>query len=572
MGLKTRMLSTCIIICICLGGLALTQEPEEPAGLRAPYVPDLFYHQFITPESPLLPRPDVGALAEKATAGKIRLTIEDVVQLAVRNHLGIHLERYSVLDSRQSFFQAESIFEPMWSQHVSGGRDTRPSPSIFTGVGSTVSKDISYSTQISKYFSTGTSLQADISLRRFETNNQFYLVNPSLETSWTLSLTQNLLKGFGRDVNRAPLLVARNNLRLSEAEFRLKLEQILLEATQLYWDILYLELDLKVREEFLELAKKTRDDIAHHVDVGTQPELNLFKARADVANRLSLYIQAETDLKNAKQRLLTYLSPEAGVAREPDFSLQLEELDPRTREKPLDWEESLRTALEVRPEIAASRSGIAIREIDVRVARNSLLPSLSVTAGYSQYGLKGVVSELGDLPFEIPPGTRELLEDAFAGGIWASLSNSFSGQYNGFFLQLDLSIPIGNRDARAQAQRAAIQLEKSRLALDDVRQQITQELRTVYNLLARDRAVMESATQARIEAEKNLDGEQARYDAGMVVIRDLLEAQRDLSQAVSLENLARIYYRKDLLAYYKAAGMLLEKLNIRTESALKGES
>jgi|GEM_PF-5202710 len=572
MGLKTRMLLACIITCICLGGLALTQEPEAPDGLRAPYVADLFYHQFKTPASDVLPRPDAGPLAAKATDGRIRLDLEDVVQLAVQNHLGIHMERYSVLDSRQSFFQAGAIFEPLWTQQASGGRDTRPSPSIFTGVGSTVSKDVAYNTQISKFFSTGTTLMADVSLRRFETNNQFYLVNPSLETSWTLSLTQNLLKGFGRDVNQAPLLVARNNLRLSEAEFRMKLEQTLLQATQLYWDILYLELDLQVKREFLELAEKTRDDIAHHVEVGTQPELNLFKARADVANRRSQYIQAETELKNAKQRLLTYLSPEAGTGREPDFILQLEDLDPRTGEEPLGWEESLRKALDVRPEIAASRSGIAIREIDLRVARNNLLPSLSVTAGYSQYGLKGDVSELGDLPFEIPPGTQELLEDAFAGGIWDSLRNSFSGQYNGFFLQLDLSIPIGNRDARAQAQRAAIQLEKSQLALADIRQQITQELRTVYNLLARDRAVMESATQARMEAEKNLDGEQAKYDAGVVVIRDLLEAQRNLSQAVSLENLARIYYRKDLLAYYKAAGMLLDKLNIRTDSALKGES
>ena len=123
----------------------------------------------------------------------------------------------------------------------------------------------------------------------------------------------------------------------------------------------------------------------------------------------------------------------------------------------------------------------------------------------------------------------------------------------------------------AAAQRAALAVDKQEITLKQLEEQITQELRTIYNNLIRSRAVIDSAVEARIETERNLEGEQAKYDAGIVVIRDLLEAQRQLSLTLSAEILAKINYRKTMLNYYKATAQTLALSNIELDSAIKGE-
>jgi len=566
-----------LVLCLILFGnpvffTSASGEDDIPTRLEPPYVTDIFYGQFTVPEFPQVSRPNDILLDPLIHDSKLHLTMEDAVRLVVRNNLNVQLQRYTHLDSQQGFFQSEAIFEPLWNQSFSTFRDTQPSPSLFTGVGSSVTKETAYSTGLSKFFSTGTTVTADLSIKRFATNNEFYMVNPSYDSVWTVSLTQQLLKGFGRDVNRSPVLIAKNTLQMSQAEFQMQLEQTLLEVSQLYWDILYFKMNRMVKQQFLELSEKTRDDVAVHVDVGTQPELNLYKAKTTVAGRQAELIEAENNLKNALQLMVTYISPNVGLDRELPFILELDDMDPLIAEDPLPWKESIQIALTNRPEIKAAQAGLSISLINMKVARNSLKPSLNLTAGYTQYGMKGTIPDLSDFPFPIPPDTEELLRAAFSGGAWDSLVNSFSGKYNGFNVQVDLTIPVGNLDARAQAQRAAIDVEKQKTSIEQIQQQISLELRTIYNNLARDRAVIQSAIEARRQAEKNLDGEQARYDAGIVVIRDLLEAQRKLSQARTAENFSKIHYRKTLLEYYKASSQLLKKHNIKFESALKGET
>ena len=101
---------------------------------------------------------------------------------------------------------------------------------------------------------------------------------------------------------------------------------------------------------------------------------------------------------------------------------------------------------------------------------------------------------------------------------------------------------------------------------------LASQLRTIYNQLDRDRASIVATRQAVAEASKTLEGEQAKYDAGIVVIRDLLEAQRNLAQAQTLENLARIQLQKTGLDYYMAISRLLDHFNIQTIAALKGDT
>ncbi|MBP7864335.1 MAG: TolC family protein [Acidobacteria bacterium] len=540
-------------------------DAKRPAGLQSPYVPDLFHHQFAPPEADPVNGPEAGELQGLIRDGKLRLRLEDAIRLAVRNNLDVHLQRLEIRDRHQAYYQSEAPFEPVWSQNFAYAQDKDPSPSTVTGIFHNWTRSISTNQVVSKYFPTGATLAADISFQRFESNQNQVLFSPSYIGTLTFSFNQHLLRGRGREVNRAPVLIARNAWKIAESDFRHKLEQLVLDVEKQYWDVLYARTDLEVKQESLRLSEKTRDDTFAQVEAGTQPELNLYKARAETARRLQEVIAAETTLRNLQQKLLGTLTPAGPPIVGPALAVELEALDPHIEEEPLSFAEAADRAVERRGDVRRAKIGLESSEIALKQAKNRLLPALDFSASYTQHGLKG---GLKDLP-GVNPDLIAALNNEFSGNGWESLGQMMRGRYNGFALQLSLVIPIGNLDARAAYARATIDRDYQGALLDQARQQVVLTLQTVYNNLERDRGLIAASREGRVQAEKDLEGEQAKFEAGVSVIRDLLESQRNLAQARSQEVLARIAYRKSLLDYYFATAQLLDKHGIQVAPSLE---
>lgn len=567
-------IAACLALCLtaALSGTVTAQGPDgtsasappppTPYKLRAPFVCDLFRGQFEQPEPPRVNRPDPALVTSRVRDGRLRLALRDVLELVVRNGLGVQVQRYDVLDSRQAVFQAFAPFEPVWTQQFYASRDTAPSASSLQGAKPAWARDVFYDGALSKYMPTGTTLWGDINFRRYENNTLTTIVNPSLTTNWTLGVTQHLLRGFGRDVNEAPVYVARNSFQTARWDFQSRLEYAVLEAQKAYWDILLAQTELGVRKDSLSLAEKTYSDLDQQVKAGVQPELGLYKAGTEVARRRQELIATETVLKNLRQRLVSYLTPESSVVEGEDFQLELEEMDPQVDEVPMPQQEALARAVRERPEMKAAELGVSSAEINLRAARNRLKPLFDVSLSYTQHGMKGDVLPTSSGPIVIPPETLASLQREFNGNFWQSIGESFTGKYNGFKLQANVTIPIGNVDARASAARASIAAERQRTGLDQVRQQVVLSVLTVYNTIKGDRAYLEAASEALRQAEKDVEGEQAKFEAGISVIRDLIDAQRNLSQARSQESFARVQYRKSMLEYYRSTGQILERCRI----------
>ena len=73
---------------------------------------------------------------------------------------------------------------------------------------------------------------------------------------------------------------------------------------------------------------------------------------------------------------------------------------------------------------------------------------------------------------------------------------------------------------------------------------------------------IDSARVSRELAEKNLDAAQKRYENGLWTSFQVLEIQEDLTAARTREVEAITNYRRALLAYFKAIGMLLDQKGI----------
>src|SRR5207244_13526999 len=69
----------------------------------------------------------------------------------------------------------------------------------------------------SQTLQTGTNYNISFNTSRFTTNSAFAFINPAYNSGLALQLTQPLLRNRGFFPNRAPIVLARRNLNLSEA-------------------------------------------------------------------------------------------------------------------------------------------------------------------------------------------------------------------------------------------------------------------------------------------------------------------------------------------------------------------
>jgi outer membrane protein TolC len=84
------------------------------------------------------------------------------------------------------------------------------------------------------------------------------------------------------------------------------------------------------------------------------------------------------------------------------------------------------------------------------------------------------------------------------------------------------------------------------------------------------RATYQAALQARELQQQSLEAEQQKYQVGLSTNYNVIQAQRDLSQARSDEVLAMGDYAKARASLERALGTILEDFNISVEDAYRG--
>ena len=80
--------------------------------------------------------------------------------------------------------------------------------------------------------------------------------------------------------------------------------------------------------------------------------------------------------------------------------------------------------------------------------------------------------------------------------------------------------------------------------------------------------IRDSARTARAVRERELAGEQKKYELGVSITRDVLEVQRNVAQAQTDEIQALVNYMKALVDFDHATGMILKRNNIEIQKAL----
>ena len=461
-------------------------------------------------------------------------------------------------------------FDPFLNATFQGGHTTTLESSFNTaGVNPLIANTLLGTVGYTQGFSTGTAISGSFNETRTNANAITSNYNPFTTGYATVSVVQPFLQGFGIDNNRRFIRIAQNEQKISDEVFKQQLIETLWAVARLYFDLVSLNEDVRVKQQALDAARKLYEDNKSQVDVGTLAPIEVKRAQAEVArtqedliNSTNLVLQQELILKNVLTRRGSK-DPLIGSSR-------IVTLDPI--EKPVDAPAPDTTALvgvalQNRPDLAQAAIQIQNNEIGLKGSKNALLPSLNFVGSLQNNGYAGQVN-----PLSLPLGvtTSSAIQQGLLGGGGTLLGQIFGHNYPNYTVGVQLNISLRNRVAQADLIRDELQLRQSEVRRQQLENEVRLEVENALLNVQRALASYRAAQETRELQEEALDAEQQRYQVGASTTYLVIQYQRDLAEARSTEVVSLGNYAKARAALDRATGQTLDTYHVAIDEAYKG--
>ena len=348
---------------------------------------------------------------------------------------------------------ATPAFDPIVTSSLSMERGTFPASNI-TSTGSPTALQQNTSTVNFSYnqgFATGTNFSVAYNNNRLTSNSANTFLNPALNSNVRFQVTQHLLAGFSRDVNRRFIRIAKNNREISDVAFRQQVITTVAQIENIYWDLVNAYEDVKAKQAHSTWRTPLGDN-KKQVQTGTLPPIEVVRAESAVASASQDLIVSQTNLelqelfmKNAISRNLT---DPLLVAAEviPTDTMQVPATEPVTPTQDL-----INDALAHRPELAQSYIDLTNREINNKAAKNGLLPTVDLVGWYGTSALAGSPNPFGNSPITSSTGLGDVFNTLFTNG-----NPDYAVGFN-------VNIPIRNRTAQANQIRSELEYRQAQM-------------------------------------------------------------------------------------------------------------
>ncbi|MBO0910268.1 MAG: TolC family protein [Acidobacteria bacterium] len=242
-------------------------------------------------------------------------------------------------------------------------------------------------------FHTGTNLLVDFNNSHTTTNNPLSALSPIVSSNFQFRVTQELLQGFGLLPNTRFIRIAKNNREISDVAFRLQVITTVDQIENLYWNLVYAFENVRVEQEALAFSKKTLADNEKQVQVGTLPPIQVVSARSTVASNQQALTVAQTNLELQELLMKNALSRNLEDPRLAGAEVIPTSTIQLPQQEPVTpTEDLIHDAVGHRAELAQSRIDLTNRDINIKAVENAMLPSLSLYGFYGGNGLGGSIS------------------------------------------------------------------------------------------------------------------------------------------------------------------------------------
>jgi outer membrane protein TolC len=450
--------------------------------------------------------------------------------------------------ARQVFAFPRGSYDPSLAVGFSVDQTTSPlNTTRVAGLNEVVTKSTALQTRYSQAFVTGTSVSVSFNNMRQSSTQRFLLYNPDFISTFSITVTQQLLSGFGYDVGRRFLEVAKNETKIMKESERLQLNTTLAQAENVYWDVVAARENVRVAEQSLEVARRLRNDNKTREELGYASGLDVTTAESEIAARQRDFVSAQTVLQTKEVDLKNIISKEFDLAL---GEAKIEPTDVLPDPKPDDipkLSDALASAMKNRPEIRQAETNILTQEIAVRYGRDALKPSLIVFGVFNSSGLYGNrlnQNAGGSVPVIIPGGMRQAMNQVLR---WS---------YPEYAVGFSFSISLRNRAAQADSYRAKFEKQQSEIILERTRNSVALEVRKAIIGLVQAKAQVEAAHKAADLSGQALAAEEVRLSEGLSIPYEVIRRQRDFRSAQFAEVQARTGYAKALVELNRSIGAL----------------
>jgi outer membrane protein TolC len=494
---------------------------------------------LLLPMLPMLLSATPARAQETGERPVLELSLDEAVERALENNIDIAVEKFTPQTARENLRAAQGDYDPFLSAVVDHNDQTQPASNAFTGGDQVTTQSQNWSLGISQRFTTGADLSLAFNNRKTDTDSIFSTFNPNFNSSFTIAVTQPLLRDLKIDASRQNIRIRKNNLEISDTQFHQVVTNVVANVKTLYYDLIFAIDNLEAQRNSLALAQKLLEENRIKVRVGTLAPLDVVSAESEVAGREELVIVAEAALEDAEDAIKQVIYPTSDPQM---WQLRIVPTDRATAEpREIDVEQAIQNALANRTDVQITRRNLENNQISLDFAHNQTLPAVDLEASYGGNGVGGTGL--------IRDGFGGPVVDTIPGGYSDALSQVFGRDFPTWRVGIRVSYPILNRRARGNAAVARLAKERAELGLRRLEMQVAREVRSAARRVTTDIERVRSTRATRVLRARQLDAEEKRFAAGMSTNFFVTQAQRDLAFAEVSELQATADYLKSLIEF-----------------------
>jgi outer membrane protein len=451
------------------------------------------------------------------------ITLDELLELAAANNFGLQRQNLSVEKGHYSVDQTYFVFDPSLAGSLSfNKRNLGASGSeSLSSVGSSESVAAEASATVPRPY--GDSFRFNYSLDRSDSSlpGSTAASPASYSAGFGINYARPLGRGAGKFVNLIPRYTASNNLQLAYDKLDDDVRRLKKSVMDAYFQAVAAREAISVRENSLELALKQLERAVERFKVG-------LAIQADVNQAEHSVLSQRTELLNARQNfasLLDTLTTLVGLPQE--FSLTVD------------------------------ASGALITLDD------NLPEGMWDLVLANSYDLKSLNTQLANLRLAREQQLNQLKPDYALGlsytrnGTDSSLGRAISGyESENMGVTLNWSATPGERSQHADVAQTELDLASTELSIQDAELQLKASLRGLQRDLTTKYQQIGLAESNLEVVRQTYDIMNERYNVGLGIMLDVVEAQENvLAAELALLN-ARVSYQQSYRELMLMAGLL----------------
>jgi outer membrane protein TolC len=425
--------------------------------------------------------PSASALAQSPPA----LSLADAVGEALVRNERIVNQSDAIAQADLGLRLARNTFRP------------KVTPNIFGSLGRDDISSQTYRVDVSQRLVTGTELRLSTGTASSLIPGQFGEDLLFYNADTTLTLSQPLLRGFGRGVARRGLNAA--ELRREDAARlqTLSEQQVAVDVAAAYYRVVSQQAFVDVARQSLLRARRLRDASEAKLDAGLVSQLDVLRSQQLVSQAEMQLFDSQSAVEDARDQL-TFL-----MGRHTAEPFTVDAAIPRPSTDPIDVPAATALAVANRLDLKSRIASSEDAENQIRFSRNQLLPQVDVNFAFTR---------------------RETA---------ASFRDSFGLDGYRFATFFTVAMPVDRTAQQVEYQAAVIDRERRRREAETLERQIADNVKQVVRereRLIRNVAAAENSVEL---SRREVEVAQLRYENGLSNNLDVVTAEASLLQSES---------------------------------------